>query len=280
MALALTGPERGRVAAVPGALDDLAARQLRVLHARSFLDDPTRLLRLARYAARLDFSVEPETLALAQAALASGALATVSGVRIGNELRKLASEADPVRAFVALRELGIDSAVDPALGLLDDAVAARALRLLEPDDRRDRVVLAAALLGATREAASALLERLGFVAEDREVIAGAVADADRVSRRLEYAGPPSAIDWAAGGAAGVAETVALAGAIHPANAAREWLVELRHKRLSITGADLVAAGIAPGPAVGAGLAAARAALMDDEATDAASQLAVALQAAG
>jgi tRNA nucleotidyltransferase (CCA-adding enzyme) len=279
IAVGLTGPARGELVSVEGALKDLEARELRVLHDGSFRDDPTRLLRLARYAARLDFSVEAGTLGLVGAALADGALATVSGVRIGNELRKLAAEADPVRGFVALRELGIDGAVDPALGLLDDALATRALKLIEPGDRRDRLVLATALLGAPREYLVALLDRLGFGAEDREVIAGAAADAERVSRRLEYAGPPSEIDWAAGGPDAAAELVALAGAIHPANAAREWLVELRHRRLSITGADLLDAGVPAGPAVGVGLAAARAALLDDEATDAPSQLAVALAAA-
>ena len=277
-ALALTGPERGRLLAAPHASEDLAARQLRVLHDRSFSDDPTRLLRLARYAARLDFSVEAHTLALAGTAVAEGVLATVSGMRIGNELRRLAREPDPVRALVALRELGIDTAIDPALSLRDPALASRALVLLEPGDRRDRVVLGAALLGLEREPAAALLGRLGFVAEDRDVIAAAAADAERISRRLEYAGPPSEIDWAAGGPGAAAETIALAGAIHPANAAREWLVELRHKRLSISGADLVAAGVPVGPAVAAGLDGARAAMLDDEAPDAASQLAAALAA--
>lgn len=279
MAVGLTGSARGRLVSVDGALEDLEARRLRVLHDRSFIDDPTRLLRLARYAARLDFSVEDHTLELAVDALSGGALDSVSGTRIGNELRRIAAEADPVRGFVALRELGIDGAVDPALGLVDDSLATRALRLLEPGDRRDRVVLASALMGASPDAVPALLDRLGYGAEDRDVIAHAALNANRVSMRLEFASPPSAIDWAAGGANGHAETVALAGAIHPANAAREWLVELRHKWLSITGADLLGAGVAAGPAIGAGLEAARAALMDDEATDAASQLAVALAAA-
>ncbi len=47
-------------------------RRLRVLHERSFLDDPTRLLRLARYRARLGFEVEPHTAELAAHALAAG----------------------------------------------------------------------------------------------------------------------------------------------------------------------------------------------------------------
>jgi hypothetical protein len=45
---------------------------------------------------------------------------------------------------------------------------------------------------------------------------------------------------------------------------RRDLTEYRHFRLAIRGADLVAAGIEPGPAVGVGLAAARAARLDGE----------------
>src|SRR5919202_1011633 len=63
----------------PGAREDLDARRLRVLHDASFRDDPTRLLRLARYAARLGFEVEPHTDALVAAAIAAGALETVTG---------------------------------------------------------------------------------------------------------------------------------------------------------------------------------------------------------
>src|SRR6185436_19246541 len=77
-----------REAAWPGAREDLEAGVLRVLHDRSFADDPTRLLRLARYAARLGFTAEPHTAALAAAADMAG----VSGNRMGAELRLLLAE--------------------------------------------------------------------------------------------------------------------------------------------------------------------------------------------
>src|SRR5919197_840709 len=51
----------GELTYYPGAREDLDERLLRVLHDGSFRDDPTRLLRLARYAARLDFAIEPRT---------------------------------------------------------------------------------------------------------------------------------------------------------------------------------------------------------------------------
>ncbi|MDE3069470.1 MAG: tRNA nucleotidyltransferase, partial [Acidobacteriota bacterium] len=55
IALRLSGDRRGALSHAPGALEDLQARRLRVLHQASFLDDPTRLWRLGRYAARLGF---------------------------------------------------------------------------------------------------------------------------------------------------------------------------------------------------------------------------------
>ena len=96
----------GRLREAPGAQDDLRAGLLRVLHDRSFVDDPTRLWRLARYRARLGFEVEPSTRELAREAVAAGALATVSSTRIGNELRLALAEPDPVAALESAAELG------------------------------------------------------------------------------------------------------------------------------------------------------------------------------
>ena len=53
----------------PGAREDLDHGVLRVLHDRSFADDPTRMLRLVRYAARLGFAPDPRTAALVDPAL-------------------------------------------------------------------------------------------------------------------------------------------------------------------------------------------------------------------
>src|SRR3954449_2076606 len=78
-ALAL-GPG-GELRGAPGALEDLRARRLRVLHPESFRDDPTRLWRLVRYAVRLGFTPEPETERLAVEGVDEGALAAVKGGR-------------------------------------------------------------------------------------------------------------------------------------------------------------------------------------------------------
>jgi len=107
----------GRVEAAPHAFEDFAARRLRILHDASFRDDPTRLLRLVRYATRLGFGVEAETAALADEAVAGGALATVTPARIGSELRLLLREPAAVAALarVAGWPLGVSLVVDASL---------------------------------------------------------------------------------------------------------------------------------------------------------------------
>jgi tRNA nucleotidyltransferase (CCA-adding enzyme) len=277
MAIALGGERAGEFVAVPTAVEDLEGEILRVLHDRSFLDDPTRLLRLARYAARLQFDVEPHTLALARAAVAGGALATVSGARVGAELRLLASEPDPLAALSALADLHLDTAIDPDFGLTDQALAQRALTLLPEDGRPDRLVLALAARRVPPSRLGALLDTLSFNAGDRDVIRQAATGAQTMSGALAAARRPSEIAAAAEGAP--PELIAFAGALGVREPAGQWLTRLRHIRLAIDGSDLLAAGVPSGPALGRGLRAALAAKLDGRASDPASELAEALRAA-
>jgi tRNA nucleotidyltransferase (CCA-adding enzyme) len=69
--------------------------------------------------------------------------------------------------------------------------------------------------------------------------------------------------------------VAVAGALGDPAAARRWLDEVRHRRLAITGHDIVAAGL-KGPAVGAALEAATEAMLDGRAPGREEQMAAAL----
>jgi tRNA nucleotidyltransferase (CCA-adding enzyme) len=277
MAVPLNGPMAGELIAVPHAPEDLGARVLRVLHDRSFIDDPTRMLRLARYHARLGFEIEPETRRLLADAVNANALATVTGPRIGAELRLLARERDPVAALSALRELELDRQLDPRFGLDDPELAHRALALLPADGSADRLVLAVASGGIPADDLVALLERLEFEAADREAIVAAATRAERLAGALAAATRPSEIAGAAHGEG--AELVALAGALGPAESAQTWFQELRGVSLEIDGADLLERGVAEGPSVGRGLRAALAAKLDGEARGREAELAVALRAA-
>ncbi|HWF51225.1 MAG TPA: hypothetical protein VG294_11360 [Solirubrobacteraceae bacterium] len=260
IAAALGGPHAGTLTAAPGALEDLAAARLRVFHDRSFIDDPTRLFRLARYASRLGFAIDPKTLGLARAAVDGGALSTVSGPRIGAELRLLERENDPVGALAALTELGVDRALHSRFGIADPELARRALTLLPPDGRRDVLALALAAADVPPAELAVLLDELAFKAEARDGVVAVTSGAGPLAEGLAAARCPSEIAAAVG--RGGAELVALAGALGPEERAREWLERLRHVRLEIDGDDLIAAGVPRGPGVGEALRAALAAKLD------------------
>ena len=79
MAIRLTAARGGRGSSeeLPlldffGGLLDLRSRQIRVLHANSFIEDPTRIYRAVRFAVRLGFEIEPQTEAYIRYALESG----------------------------------------------------------------------------------------------------------------------------------------------------------------------------------------------------------------
>jgi tRNA nucleotidyltransferase (CCA-adding enzyme) len=266
IAVSLAGAQKGDLLAVDHARPDLAHGRMRVLHEQSFIDDPTRLLRLARYAARLGFAIEEHTAELAAEARAAGALATVSGARIGAELRLALTEPDPLPVLAELDRLQLLSAVDPRLRF-DDGLLRAAIRLLAPDadldpGRLEVLSLAALSLPLVRTAErgpvdrstgteiGALLDRLEFPASTRDRVASAAASVPRLIDELPAAANPSQLLAIAERVP--PEGVALAGAAsEPAlGPARRWLTEVRHVHLRINGDDLIAAGIPEGPELG------------------------------
>jgi tRNA nucleotidyltransferase (CCA-adding enzyme) len=270
IALGIAGSRTGELLASPSALEDLRAGQLAVLHDRSFLDDPTRLFRLARYAARLGFEPAPHTRELANKALRDDVLATISGTRTGNELRLLATEPDPVAAFEAVAELGLPWGIDAVL-------ARNTLAVLPDDGRADLLVLACVFGPQPIEQLTAELDRLAFTAADRDKIVQGATHAAELARRLTGARTAAEIVRTVG-ASGI-ETVALAFGHGSPSQAPMWLRDLRHLSVQITGEDLIRHGIPEGPAIGRALLAATDALMDGTAPDRESQLRVALEAA-
>jgi tRNA nucleotidyltransferase (CCA-adding enzyme) len=281
IAISLGGAHRGALRHAPDALEDLATGRLRVLHDASFIDDPTRLLRLARYTARLRFEVEDHTATLAAAAIAARALDTVSGARIGAELRLALGEDDALAALGAMDDLGVLRALHPRLRL-DRPIISGAVALLPEDGRRDLLLVAALALPLILRAdedphaeLAALLNKWEFSAGDRDRVLSAAKAAVHLPHGLCTAETPSQLRAIVGQTP--PEGVVLAGAHGNADAARRWLREVRHVRLEIDGADLIAAGIPEGPEIGRRLEAALKLRLDGElAAGAAAELQAAL----
>lgn len=105
MALAISPGRFGVMIDPSHGLQDLRRRVLRVLHGRSFLDDPSRILRGIRFAQRFGLRWEPRTERAAREAIAAGALGWLNAGRFGKELDRMCDEPDPKTCFEQLAEL-------------------------------------------------------------------------------------------------------------------------------------------------------------------------------
>jgi tRNA nucleotidyltransferase (CCA-adding enzyme) len=228
-----------------GGLTDLGDGLLRVLHERSFADDPTRALRAARYAARFGFELEPQTESL----LRQADLATVSEERVENELRRIAAEQDPAAALSLIVEWGVLPTLDPSAP--------------------ERVSEVARLAGSPPWS--------DWVDRDLAVMLAIVRPLPQI-RELAAATPERPSEAVRLAAAWDPAQLLVARAL-----GAEWLDdyagELRHVRLEVSGDDLLAEGIPEGPAIGRGLEAALSGRLDGEIAGREQELRVALAAA-
>jgi hypothetical protein len=211
-----------------GGLEDLRSGVLRVLHDGSFTDDPTRGLRGARYAARLDLALDPDTERLLRAA----DLSTVSEDRVTAELERTAFEERPSRALALMDEWELlDLGKGPKL-----AAAIERLYAEHPswDEFADRgtTILAAVAPGdhpARLRARAAKLAKHPTPGSPAQV---QVLAHDHVPFVLAMARAAGS-DWL-----------------------DDYVDRLRHVELEIDGYDLLEAGAPQGAAVGTGLNAA------------------------
>lgn len=239
MAVALDAP--GVLLDPHGGEADLEREVLRVLHADSFSDDPTRALRASRYAAGLGFALEPRTADL----LAEVNLTTVSRDRVDHEFELIASEPTGVEAFRLLTIWGLVEIPADRLEL-----ATRAIEVLETNAWRGRV----SRVDAINECL--FVQTPGVPMEMPETPFVAVIAASRLSLAELLVNRTKGAVWL-----------------------DRYLEEWATVRPSITGDDLVLAGIAQGPGIGIGLTAALRAKLDDGVDSIEDELAIAVEAA-
>ncbi|MDE2967460.1 MAG: hypothetical protein OXS30_08265 [Chloroflexota bacterium] len=156
-ALALTGSRRGDLIDPHDALGDLEQRMIRSLHRDSFRDDPTRLIRAARYAARIEGTIERPTLADARRDRAN--LAAVSPARFGDAWRLLLREEDPRAALAFARRLRISESREPRWKVPKSALLA--------SDKPEQFWAAIGLLNRDPEIVSWLPKSVGMQRRER-----------------------------------------------------------------------------------------------------------------
>jgi tRNA nucleotidyltransferase (CCA-adding enzyme) len=113
LALRLDGHHYGELHDYWGGLNDLRTGQIRVLHSLSFVDDPTRMLRAVRFEQRFGFRIEERTLELINEA--KELLGKVSGDRIRHELDHILEESFSTSMINRLHTLALLSEIHPDL---------------------------------------------------------------------------------------------------------------------------------------------------------------------
>ncbi len=252
MALSLNREDCGRLLDPCGGLPDLKAGLIRVLHAQSFRDDPTRLWRAVRYAARLDFEIESETLALLRRDLSQ--VGNVSGDRIFYELECVFGEEYPEKVLAQAGALGLVAELNPTLSgdgwLKQKFVAARA----RCAPARPPLALYLALWSyyLDEPALAALASYLHLP----KALAKTLHDSCSLHTKLkELACPelrPSAVYHLLHGLAPqaiLANLLASGSEVVRAHLLL-YLDKLRFVRPALTGNDLIRLGLAPGPRLG------------------------------
>ncbi len=237
-ALALTLPP-----AAPGLIDphggraDLASGTIRILHPGSFRDDPTRILRALRYAARFGFTLAPETHAALRAAVHGDDLARLNPGRMRHELERTLAEAAPAPALAMLEAEGVLAAIDPALRW-DTAWAADLACAADP---YTRLYLLAAR--APAEARAGLAGRLDLPARPLTDLTALQDDAE-----VFAAATPAAAAALLRGREPLALTLARClGPPALAAVVARYEDTWRHIRPALTGRALQARGVPPGP---------------------------------
>ncbi len=150
-----------------GGVADLSNNQIRILHPKSFIDDPTRLFRGVRYAVRLGFHFDKETLSGFYDAVRCGAVATLTPRRVWNEVVSALDEPTPSEVLQEFIERGLLSHLEVIPADQEDVVIAALARiekrraLVTSDQFREAaklLVLAGMLLGGREDVAQATSE--------------------------------------------------------------------------------------------------------------------------
>jgi tRNA nucleotidyltransferase/poly(A) polymerase len=263
MAVAL--PERRLIDPFHGE-EHLRDRLVRALHEQSFIDDPTRIFRGARYETRLGFRMDPKTETLAM--LAAPGVANLTGARIREELFAIFEEENADAALHRLRALGVEEAlqvrlVDPPIqerlrelagmyGLARPRWHLGLLSILAPEPVYDEWKV-------TRRVAQSVADAHRNESDLRARLAAA-RDAAEIVDACEASGP---------------DTPLYALAREESQALRLYFERLRGIRLDLDGDDLAALGLNESRRVGEVLAELRRRKLNGELPGRAEELAAA-----
>jgi tRNA nucleotidyltransferase (CCA-adding enzyme) len=264
-------------------LQDLERKIVRILHPFSFIEDPTRMVRAARFAGRLGFHLDAKTKEQARRASQMGIFDDLGGVRIKAELKMILESPHRLRALNLLAEQSgnlcyLDSRLEYGDGVRKTIRRAERLLGRYSVDEPWVVYLGALLSELPPERVSGVLERLMLTNHQKEVIESGLELHRFMPSSIGEMKRSELYDMMHGRAREALAIAAAAGEVGTdlRRSIKLYLEELADTKLDITGADLIASGFKPGPKIGEALKHVMAERLDGQVSGREQELQVAL----
>ncbi len=268
LAVAICGRRFGELVDYFSGLRDLRQGVIRVIHSLSFIEDPTRAIRASRFSGRLDFSIGRVTGKMIGIALRNNVFDQVSGGRLLGELVNLCGEEHASRCFERMADFGlIRATVHPGItwgkplrdlvGRVEGVLNWHRLLYRPQSPQRWMVFMMALCYRIDREARLTVCRRFGLSGRERQVLLDYKIHCSRVEGQLLAdrggAEPRPSQVWM------ILEGLSLESILFSLAISRSDRVRMaisRHLTVgqddgaSISGMDLKALGISPGPVYG------------------------------
>ncbi len=261
MAICLNPHSYGLLVDPFGGHEDISKQLLRVLHEKSFTDDPTRILRGIRFAARYGFKFERGTARYLSDCLKGGCLKTISGERIFHEIELICRERQVASALAMLARKGILDALDGdarkenlAKYLRKVSIGIQRLRpCLDEREVEAWVIWFGALFaGLSSRRMQRVISHLRPPGRAKRLLLWLASDCKRLLRVLRQSHKDSYKTTR------ILNKVPMEGLVHlyslsgtsERKAVLKYACYWRHVRPSLSGEDIVRLGVSQGPMVG------------------------------
>ncbi|MCF8030567.1 MAG: CBS domain-containing protein, partial [Desulfohalobiaceae bacterium] len=264
LAIQLNPESFGELVDFFGGQKDIKERVIRVLHSLSFVEDPTRILRAVRFEQRFSFRIGSQTERLIRNALRLNMFHKLSGSRILQELKLLLEEDDPLSCLWRLEHLGVPENIHPLLQITQNKqeILEEVGRVLDwyallyesPLPERWKVFLLGFCEGHDIKECRSLLQRLQFSPKQEQSFLRMVENVHQARRDLSTwrKGKQRLSDlyFILSGLSIEAELYLMATGRTELirKQLSHYLSLLKNTRIDISGEDLKAMGLTPGPA--------------------------------
>ncbi len=257
---------------------DIKHKRIRMLHALSFVEDPTRALRAVRFEQRYGFRIGQQAERLIRNTLELGLIDKLSGPRIMAELGAMMEEKNPLPCFVRMQEFDMLFAISPSLALnagkqellmrVLDVLDWHSMLYLPEQPEKNLLLILALCKGVNTQDFADVLSRLALIRPMREKLleirAGIMAILPQIEKWHAQEGRVSDL-------AELLRTFPLEGLLYLAGRVEDeelkkkltlYIYKWRFEKADISGEELLALGVPRGPRIGELLKMARAAKLD------------------